>query len=236
MGRNWQNRPMDAAALAAHIDHTCLSVGASLAQIDQLCDEAREHGFFSVCVHPIWVSHCAQRLESSRVKVCTVVAFPHGETLAMAKAQEARLAQAAGADEIDMVLARSLVHAGDAPALEAEVRLVVEAVPLALVKVILETASLSPDEIDLACDSVVATWIASTDWKISLAKFVACSVAARWAARYRWMYLRAISTIVTIRMHGMTVTIVIRTSIRAIHATARTAKIMFPQRWMYCSR
>jgi deoxyribose-phosphate aldolase len=135
------------AELARLIDHTLLKPGSTVEQIDRLCDEAREHGFFSVCVHPVWVGHCAARLAEGPVKVCTVVGFPLGETLSEAKAAETAAARRAGADEIDMVVARSAVSRADWDAVEADVRAVVEAADGALVKVILETAELSPEQI-----------------------------------------------------------------------------------------
>lgn len=146
---------MPVSELARFIDHTLLKPGASSAQIDRLCDEAIEHRFFSVCVHPIWVEHVAKRLELPEVKVCTVVAFPHGECRSESKAHQTRLAVRSGAQEIDMVLARSLVHAGRWAAVHDEVARVVEAAQGALVKVILESASLRPDEIVGACERVV---------------------------------------------------------------------------------
>ena len=145
---------MKASELAALIDHTLLHPGAALAQIERLCDEALEDGFCSVCVHPIWVPSVAAKLIDSSVKICTVVAFAHGESMAEAKAHEARLARAAGAEEIDVVAARSLIHAGDWKALRDELTGVVDAVPGALVKVIVESASLSREELIGACKVV----------------------------------------------------------------------------------
>jgi deoxyribose-phosphate aldolase len=148
---------MSEASLARFIDHTLLKPGAKGAQIDSLCREALEHAFYSVCVHPIWLPRARQALRGSEVELCTVVAFPHGELGAKAKGLEASCAVEAGATEVDMVAARSLIHASRWSELRREVQAVVDASNAALprVKVILETASLSPDEIRAACESVV---------------------------------------------------------------------------------
>jgi deoxyribose-phosphate aldolase len=67
-------------SLAAMIDHTLLKPEATYAQIAQLCDEARQYSFASVCVNPTHVKRCAERLAGSPVKVCAVVGFPLGAT------------------------------------------------------------------------------------------------------------------------------------------------------------
>ena len=66
------------ALLAAYIDHTLLKPDASLAQIEQLCAEAREHRFFAVCVNGSWVTAARHFLDGSDVKVASVVGFPLG--------------------------------------------------------------------------------------------------------------------------------------------------------------
>ncbi len=140
--------------LAAYIDHTLLKPGADREAIEALCAEARKHAFASVCVHPVWIASARRLLEGSGVKVCTVVAFPHGETLAQAKADEARAAVEAGAEEIDMVAARSLIFAGDWAGVQAEVRRVAAAIEDKLLKVILESAALSDEQLIEACKAV----------------------------------------------------------------------------------
>ena len=91
-------------SLASIIDHTLLKANATKSQIEQLCDEAIEYGFASVCVNTCWVPLCAQRLANSGVKVCCVVGFPLGAMAPESKAHEAARAVADGADEVDMVI------------------------------------------------------------------------------------------------------------------------------------
>ena len=90
--------------LAGMIDHTLLKPDATQDQIAQLCYEARKYGFASVCVNPTWVELCAQLLQGSNVKVCTVIGFPLGATSTDAKVCETLNAIRDGADEIDMVI------------------------------------------------------------------------------------------------------------------------------------
>ncbi len=138
------------------IDHTLLASTATRHQIAQLCSEAREYRFFSVCVNPYWIADCRKLLEGSSVKVCTVVGFPLGATASRSKVAEARVAVEAGADELDMVLNIGAAKEGHWDFIEHEVHEVVSAAQGRLVKVILETAALTPEEIAAASKRVVA--------------------------------------------------------------------------------
>lgn len=139
--------------LAAMIDHTLLKPEAGEAQIRQLCAEAREHQFASVCVNPTWVELCRQELFESDVKVCTVIGFPLGATLTVVKAYEAEQAIRAGAQEVDMVLNIGRLKSDQLLAVFADIQAVVAVAQprSAVVKVILETALLTEDEIVAGC-------------------------------------------------------------------------------------
>lgn len=137
--------------LAPLVDHTLLKAGAWVAEIDQLCDEAKIHAFASVCVNPLWVRRCALRLQGGPVRVCTVVGFPLGAATSHIKAEEAREAVANGAHEVDMVLPIGLVKAGEWESVRQDVRAVREAIPGTVLKVILETCLLSDAEKQKAC-------------------------------------------------------------------------------------
>ncbi len=132
--------------LSPLIDHTLLKPAALGTEIDQLCDEALEYEFASVCVNPYWVPRCARRLEGSEVRVCTVIGFPLGANTTRMKAEEAREAVACGAREVDMVLAIGLAKGGDWESVRRDYRAVREAVPAATLKVILETCLLTDEE------------------------------------------------------------------------------------------
>lgn len=143
--------PTTPAEFARWIDHTILSPDATTAEIRRACAEAVRIAAAAACVPPRFVPIAAAALAGTGVAVCTVVGFPHGTGTPAVKAAEAREAARAGAVELDMVLARGPLHEGDDDAVRADVAAVVEAAPQARVKVILETAALSPAEIDRAC-------------------------------------------------------------------------------------
>lgn len=136
------------ADLAATIDHTLLKPEASREQILQLCREAREFGFATVCVNPAWVSAAAAELRGSPVKVCTVAGFPLGSTLTSAKVFEAEQSIKLGATEIDMVMNVGALKSRELERVEGDIRSVAEACHRggAILKVILECALLDDEE------------------------------------------------------------------------------------------
>jgi len=142
------------AELARMIDHTLLKPDATAADIERLCGEAMQHGFFSVCVNPVHVARCKALLQGSPVKLCTVAGFPLGAQLPEAKAFEARHAIRDGADEVDMVINIGALRDRDDALVERDIRGVVEACREggALSKVILETALLTDEEKVRACE------------------------------------------------------------------------------------
>jgi len=75
-----------------YIDHTLLNAEATLVQIHKLCEEALAYKFATVCINPSYVSAAAKILETSDVKVCTVVGFPLGATSTRSKVEEAKQA------------------------------------------------------------------------------------------------------------------------------------------------
>jgi deoxyribose-phosphate aldolase len=139
--------------LAKLIDHTLLRPEATYADIDKLCDEARKYGFASVCVNPMHVRRCAERLRGASAVVCTVIGFPLGSTPPENKVLEARRAIRDGAREVDMVLAIGALKSGDHRYVYDDIRLVAEAAHegRAILKVILETALLTDEEKVAAC-------------------------------------------------------------------------------------
>ena len=137
----------DNARIAEFIDHTVLKAETTRAEIEQLCAEAKEQEFAAVCVNPVWVSLCAELLTGSRVALATVVGFPLGANLPESKAAEAALAIRQGATEIDMVAAIGHIKSGDWNHVADDISAVVHASAGTLVKVIIESAHLSPVEI-----------------------------------------------------------------------------------------
>ena len=137
--------------IAAKIDHTLLKPDATEEEIRSLCREARQYGFASVCVNPVWVGLCKQLLGGTAVKVATVIGFPLGALPAQVKADEAARAVAEGADELDMVMNIGFLKSGRYAEVEEDVRRVVQAAEGRIVKVILETALLTDEEKVKAC-------------------------------------------------------------------------------------
>lgn len=139
--------------LAPLIDHTLLKADATPAQVEVLCAEARQYGFASVCVNPVWVPLAADLLKGSPVRTCTVVGFPLGAAATQAKAFEAETALREGAGEVDMVLALGPAKSGQWDRVAEDLRALRTAVPApATLKVILETCLLTDGEKIRACE------------------------------------------------------------------------------------
>jgi deoxyribose-phosphate aldolase len=158
-----QARPVDLASVSISrlVDHTLLKADATPEQIDRLCEEALEHRFAAVCVHSGYISRVAARLSGSDVAPCSAVGFPFGTNLTSVKVFEARQAIAAGAREVDMVLALGLLKAGDYALVAEDMADVVRAAHAqgVLVKLILETVLLSDEEKVAACLLAAGTGI-----------------------------------------------------------------------------
>lgn len=142
---------MDQKIMASMIDHTVLKPVATREQVIQLCKEAREYQFASVCVNPWFVRLVAQELKGSGVKTCTVIGFPLGANTTELKAYEAKKAVEEGAEEVDMVINIGALKEGDLEYVENDIAQVVKASEGALVKVIIETCFLTDEEKVSAC-------------------------------------------------------------------------------------
>lgn len=137
--------------LASLIDHTLLRPEARAEDIVRLCREASLYGFHAVCVHSMWLAEARRRLERTRVRLCTVIDFPHGASCLRLKARAAEIAVQEGADELDMVIPLGAVKGGHWDVVEAHVAAVVEAAAPHPVKAILEVGALTETEIRSAC-------------------------------------------------------------------------------------
>ncbi len=140
--------------LAATIDHTKLAADTRQQDIDVLCAEALTYGFAAVCVPPSYVAQAAAKLKDSQVAVATVVGFPMGYSATEAKVIETRLALAAGATEIDMVVQIGAIQNGDWLGVKADVQAVLGEVrchPAALLKVIIESCYLNDSQLEQLC-------------------------------------------------------------------------------------
>lgn len=141
--------------LNKYIDHTLLKPDATQQQITQLCEEAIQYDFASVCVNPVWISYCAEYLKESSVHVCTVIGFPLGATTSAVKAFETQEAIRQGADEVDMVINIGALKSGDTETVYQDILAVVNASQGHCVKVIIETCLLTDEEKVTACQLAV---------------------------------------------------------------------------------
>ena len=143
---------LNATELARMIDHTRLGPDTMIRDIRVLCQEASEYEFASVCVPPCYVKEAKAMLQDTKVAVCTVSGFPHGNSRAGTKAMEASIAVQEGATEIDMVLAVGMLKSGLYKDVEEDIKETVRICEgTALVKVILECALLADEEKKTAC-------------------------------------------------------------------------------------
>ena len=137
--------------VAGMVDHTLLKPEATAKDVQALIDEAVALGTYSVCVSPSMLPIDVPE----SLKVAVVVGFPSGAVKASVKAFEAAQAAADGADEIDMVVNLALVKEGDYEAVEEEIQGVRDAAPDVVLKVIIESAALTDEEITATSKAAV---------------------------------------------------------------------------------
>lgn len=142
--------PFDRAHVASIVDHTLLKPEATRTDVDALAREAEALGAYSICVSPSMLP------VETNVKVATVCGFPSGKHTSAVKAAEAAESVARGADEVDMVIDVGAAKDGRFDDVEADVRAVREATEGRVLKVIIESAALSDDEIVAVCRAAVA--------------------------------------------------------------------------------
>lgn len=143
--------PLSATELAGMIDHTLLTPEATHNDVAKLVADAKKYGTWSVCVSP---SMLPLNLDMGDVHLAVVCGFPSGKHTSAVKAAEAREAIAAGAEEVDMVINLGLVKEGRWEDVTADIAAVKQAVPdPKILKVIIESAVLTDDEIVRACQA-----------------------------------------------------------------------------------
>ena len=146
---------LDAAGLARYIDHTLLKPEATQADVAALIAEAVQLGVYSVCVSPSMLPLILP--VDADLKVAVVCGFPSGKHASSIKAAEAALSVSQGTDEVDMVIDIGAAKAGRFDLVEADISAVRAEIPAPLIlKVIIESAALTDDEIVGACRAAVA--------------------------------------------------------------------------------
>jgi deoxyribose-phosphate aldolase len=138
--------------LARRIEHTLLSPTLTIGAIDKLVDEARQYKFLGVCVPPFWVKRASREVGSDPITIVTVAGFPLGYNMTETKVDEIKRGIGNGAKEIDVVWNISSFKTGN-PWTKIEIAKCAKTChdQEALLKVIIETAYLSDDEIKEAC-------------------------------------------------------------------------------------
>jgi deoxyribose-phosphate aldolase len=137
--------------IASVIDHTLLKPQATEAEVKQLCKEAMEYQFATVCVNGCWVEYCVKRLRKSSVNVGVTVGFPLGAMSTDSKAHEAKEAVMAGATEVDMVLNVGYLKGHDDDLVQHDIAMVKKVCGNAKLKVIIETSLLTDEQKVRAC-------------------------------------------------------------------------------------
>ncbi len=143
--------------IAKLIDHTLLRPDATETEILKLCEDAKEYGFISVCIHPAFIKTAKELLTASHVKISTVTGFPLGATMTNVKIYEAIESVIAGADELDIVINTGHAKSGNWKAVEKEISGIINATPQTVHKIIIETSYLTDDEKKTASSVVMNT-------------------------------------------------------------------------------
>jgi deoxyribose-phosphate aldolase len=140
--------------LNQYIDHTTLKPTTLLAEVEKICNEAKEYQFAAACIPPLFVKKAKELLYGSDVKVATVIGFPFGYNAIEAKVAEIVLAMVDGADELDMVINISAVKNNDWNFIANEINTIIPIIRNRnkIVKVIIESGILTDDEIIKCCD------------------------------------------------------------------------------------
>lgn len=138
--------------IAQYIEHTALSPTLTIADVDQLVSDAKAYNIFGVCVPPFWVKRAKREIGSNPIQLVTVAGFPLGYSMTETKVDEIKRAIDNGGDEVDIVWNISSFKSQN-PWTKIDVAKCAKLVHdhQKLIKVIIETAYLSHDEIVEAC-------------------------------------------------------------------------------------
>lgn len=137
--------------IKSYLDHTNVKADATRVDIKKLCEQARSYGFHSVCITPYRVKDAKGFLSGAQTAIICVIGFPFGFTTCAEKINEAKIALADGATEIDMVINIGAVKESDFDFIEDEIRQIVEAIKPVGLKTIMEIGFLTKEELSEAC-------------------------------------------------------------------------------------
>ncbi len=141
----------DAGRLALLIDQTLVRPDATLDEVTGLCASAKKYGFACDVVNGCYVAKARDLLSGTLIKVCAVVGFPHGASTTTVKIVEAMEAVKNGASELDIVVNIGMVKSRRYDFVEIDLKNIIAMTPAKVHKIILETGSLTPEEITRVC-------------------------------------------------------------------------------------
>jgi deoxyribose-phosphate aldolase len=140
--------------LSRMIDHSLLHPTLSDGQIAEGCRLARRYEVATACIKPYSIALARDILAGSKVGICPVIGFPHGNSTTATKVAEAAAAAREGGAEIDMVINIGKALGGDWGYVADEIRAINDAVLAhrAILKVIFENEYLADEQIVRLCE------------------------------------------------------------------------------------
>ena len=147
---------MNIQEILSKVDHTLLSQTATWDEIKAICDDGIKYQTASVCIPSAYVKQAAEYVKG-QVPICTVIGFPNGYVPTAIKCEEARLAIADGADEIDMVIWVGALKDKQYDAILEEIKAIKKVCGDKILKVIIETCLLAEEEKIKMCEIVMAS-------------------------------------------------------------------------------
>ena len=138
-----------------YFDHTMLAPQATSTDIDKLIKEAIKYDFKSVCIAPSYIKYAKEQLAKTDVLICTVIGFPLGYNATSVKVYETKIALDHGADEIDMVINIGRFKNKEYEYVLNEIKAIKEVCGNKVLKVIVETALLTNQEIKTITEIVL---------------------------------------------------------------------------------
>ena len=148
---------MNCNRIASRIDHTYLKLDITKDIVLNLVEETIKYGFRCLVI-PQYAIKWIDEESKDKIRLCTVVSFPHGMVDPSLKISEAKHALEIGFDEVDVVSNVSLVKSGDFKGYEDEVTHIVDEVkssyPNSIVKIIGEITVLNSDELEVVIDAI----------------------------------------------------------------------------------
>ena len=117
--------------------------------------EAIKYDFKSVCIAPSYIKYAKEQLAKTDVLICTVIGFPLGYNATSVKVYETKIALDHGADEIDMVINIGRFKNKEYEYVLNEIKAIKEVCGNKVLKVIVETALLTNQEIKTITEIVL---------------------------------------------------------------------------------